>query len=273
MAYTPKTPNGQATMANSQPVVIASNQNTLATKLATDIAMVVGTITSATSVVTTPNLNGVGSATVQISGTYSGVNVTFEVSVDGAIWVPIFAQQASSATPALVSTTGVLTTNSTNVWNISPLLGQQLLRVRSTAFTSGTANVIIEPSAQFTQYQINVASMPTTTVTGTVATTQSTSPWVTREAVATTPVITQVTPATTSTTIKALNANRKAIVLVNGGTSDCYVTYGTTSATTAYTFLLPSLGTSTIRGEEYSGVISGIWTATGGNSMQVTEIT
>jgi len=272
MAYNQNNINGQATMANSSPVVLASNQTTLATKLATDLAMVTGAITTSTTTVTTPSLSGVGSATIQISGTYAGVNVTFETSVDGTIWIPIFAQQASSATPTLVSTTGVLTTNSTNVWNVSPLLGQQFLRVRATAFTSGSASVIIEPSAQFTQYQVNVATMPTTTVTGTVATTQSTSPWVTREAVATTPTITQVTPATTSTTLKALNASRKAIILVNGGTSDCYVAYGATASLTAYTFLLPSLATTTIRGEEYSGVITGIWSATGGNNMQVTEI-
>jgi len=272
MSYTPKTPNGQATMANSQPVVIASDQSTLKTKLATDINPTTGNITTATSVVTATNLSGAGAATIQISGTYVGVNVTFEATVDGTIWIPIFAQQASSATPTVVSTTGVLTTNSTNIWNVSPLLGQQQIRVRATAWTSGTAVVIIEPSAQFTQYQVNVATMPTTTVTGTVATTQSTSPWVTREAVATTPTITQVTPATTSTTLKALNASRKAIILVNGGTSDCYVAYGATASLTAYTFLLPSLATTTIRGEEYSGVITGIWSATGGNNMQVTEI-
>jgi len=272
MAYNQTNPNGQATMANSEPVVIASNQSTLSTKLATDIAPTTGNITTATTTITATNLGGVGAATIQISGAYVGVNVTFEATVDGTIWVPIFAQQALSATPTMVSTTGVLTTNSTNVWNVAPLFGQQQLRVRATAWTSGSAAVIIEPSAQFSQQIVNVATMPTTTVTGTVATTQSTSPWVTREAVAATPTITQVTPATTSTTIKASNASRKAIVLYNGGTSDCYVTYGATSASTAFTFLLPSLGTTTIRGEEYSGVISGIWVATGGTSMQVTEI-
>ena len=51
---------------------------------------------------------------------------------------------------------------------MSPLLGVLQFRVRATAWTSGTANVIIEPSAQFTQPIVNVATMPTTTVTGTV---------------------------------------------------------------------------------------------------------
>jgi len=271
MAYNQTNINGQATMANSSPVVIASNQSTVPTKLATDIAPTTGNITTTTTTITATNLSGAGAATIQISGTHVGVNVTFEVTIDGTIWVPIFAQQALTATPTQVSTTGVLTTNSTNVWNIAPLFGQQQLRVRATAWTSGSAAVIIEPSAQFSQQVVNVATMPTTTITGTVATTQSTSPWVTREAVAATPTVVQVTPSATSVTIKASNANRKSLILYNGGTSDCYVVYGATSTLTAFTFVLPSLGTTTIRGEEYSGVVAGIWTAAGGNSMQVTE--
>ncbi|HKX72669.1 MAG TPA: hypothetical protein VJM32_01505 [Candidatus Saccharimonadales bacterium] len=126
-----------------------------------------GTITTATSVVTMADLAGVGAVTVTIYGTYAGVNVTFE-GFDGVNWVSVAAQQAASLTPSVVMTTGVLTTNSVNRWNVSPLLGVGQFRVRATAWTSGTANVIIEPSAQFTQYQVNVATMPTTTVSGTV---------------------------------------------------------------------------------------------------------
>ena len=160
MAYTPSNPNGQATMANSAPVVIASNQSSVQTQLATDLLPTSGTITTAASVVTVTDLSGVGSVSVQISGTYAGVNVTFEASLDGTIWNAIPAQQASSINPSMVTTTGVLTTNSTNVWNVAPLLGQQQFRVRATAYTSGTANVFIEPSAQFTQPIVNIGTMP-----------------------------------------------------------------------------------------------------------------
>lgn len=264
MAYTPPNPNGQTTSANSAPVVIASDQSTVKTKLATDIADVIGTITTATSTVTLTSLSGVGSATVTIFGTYAGVNVTFE-TFDGTNWVAIPAQQAATPTPTQLTATGVLTTNSVNRYRISPLLGEQQLRVRATAYTSGTANVIIEPSAQFTQSLVNVATMPTTAVT------QSTSPWITREAGSATATITQVTPTTTSTVVKAANTARKRLILFNGGSADCYIAYGATASSTAFTFILPSLATTTIMGDEYTGAVNAIWTATGGNSMQVTE--
>ena len=274
MAYNQNNPNGSATSANSSPVVIASDQVQIPVQLNAIQTTTTGTITTSTSTVVATDLSGVGAVTVSIYGTYAGVTVNFEV-FDGVNWVLIPAVPLSVVNPTPV-TLVALGTNATNAWNVSPLLGVAQFRVRASAYTSGTASVRIEPSAQFTQPTV-VVTNPTAanlnaTVTGTVATTQSTSPWITREAVAATPTITQVTPTTTSTTLKASNANRKAIILVNGGTSDCYVTYGATSASTAYTFILPSLGTTTIRGEEYSGVISGIWVATGGNSMQVTEI-
>lgn len=168
MAYIPPNSNGQATMANSAPVTIASNQSTLSTRLAASQAMTTGTITSATSTVVATDLTGVGSATVSIYGAaHAGVNVTFE-AYDGTNWFAVPAQPIATVTPTLVTATGVLTSNSSNFYNVSPLLGVQQFRVRATAWTSGTANVIIEPSAQFTQYLVNVATMPTTTVTGTV---------------------------------------------------------------------------------------------------------
>jgi len=274
MAYTPPNTNGQKTMANSSPVVLASDQTQIPVQLNAIQTPTTGTITTATSVVTATDMAGVGAVTVSMYGTYAGITVNFEV-FDSVNWVAIPAFPISSVNP-VASISIAPTANSTTIWNVTPLLGITQFRVRASTYTSGTANIRIEPSAQFTQPNV-IVSNPTAanllaTVSGTVAVTQSTSPWVTREAVATTPTITQVTPATTSTTLKASNANRKAIILVNGGTSDCYITYGATSASTAYTFLLPSLGTTTIRGEEYSGVISGIWVATGGNSMQVTEI-
>lgn len=167
MAYIPPNVNGQATMANSAPVTIASNQSALSTRLAAPQAMTTGTITTATSVVTATDLTGVGSVTVSIYGTHAGVNVTFEW-YDGVNWLAIAAQPTGSITAAATLTSGVITANATVGWNVSPLLGVQQFRVRATAWTSGTANVIIEPSAQFTQYLVNVATMPTTTVTGTV---------------------------------------------------------------------------------------------------------
>lgn len=136
-----------------------------------------GSITTSTTTVTATDLAGVGAVTVSIYGTYAGVNVTFEVN-DGVNWVSAVAVPLSVANPTPVAgATGVLTTNSTNVWNVSPLLGIAQFRVRATAFGSGSASVRIEPSAQFTQPNVVVTS-PTAAnmlVTATVASTTITS--------------------------------------------------------------------------------------------------
>lgn len=174
MAYTPKNPNGQATMANSTPVVIASDQSAqFPVQLNATQTTTTGSITTSTTTVTATDLMGVGAVTVSIFGTYAGVNVTFEITMDGTNWVNAVAVPLSVANPTPVSgATGVLGTNSTNTWNVSPLLGVTQFRIRATAFGSGSASVRIEPSAQFTQPNV-IATNPTAanlnaTVTGTV---------------------------------------------------------------------------------------------------------
>ena len=304
------------------PVTTINSVNTVPVINAAPQANTTGAITTATTTIVATDLNGVGSASVQFSGTFVGVNVTFETSTDaGTTWFPTQAQNQSTGALTTSGATGVLPSSTTVVYTISPLLGQSQFRVRATAFTSGSAAFVIHPSTQFVPLPVasqtvngTVSSGVTSVIPGTgatnlakaedaphvtgdtgvavwavrndnVSTTHTSangdySPFSTdgvgtqyvREAPAITSTITQVTPATTTTTIKASNPARKSIIIMNGGTSDCYIAYGSTSATTAYTFLLPSLGTTTIRGEEYSGLITGIWTATGGNAMQVTEI-
>jgi len=243
-------------------------------------ANVTGNITASAQTIVATDLTGIGSATVQISGTHAGINLTFETSADaGTTWFPIQAINQSTNVLTTIGSTGAVPTNTTVVWTVSPLLGQSQFRVRSTAYGSGTGAIVIHLSTQFIALPI-----ATQAVSGTVAATQSgtwtvqpgntanTTAWLVREVNAPTATVTQVTPATSSTTLKASNTARKALVLYNGGTSDCYVNYGGTASSTTFTFLLPSLATTTIRGDEYSGAVNGIWVATGGSSMQVTEI-
>ena len=261
MAYTPipvRTINSQTVV----PMINAAPQ-----------ANTTGNITASGQSITASDLNGIGSATVQFSGTFVGLNVTFEATADGTNWFPVNGFNQSTNSVTTNGATGVLTSSTLVVWTVTPLLGQSQMRVRSTAFTSGSMAVVIHPSTQFIPMPVAIQSIAgsVTIGSGTVATTQSTSPWVTREAGATSGSTTTVTPSTTSVTLKASNAGRKALILVNNGTSDCYVSYSATAASTAYTFLLAASQTATIRGEEYSGIVTGIWTATGGNNMMVTE--
>lgn len=153
------TPTGTVSLgydgANVRAIKTATD-GTTQVQLNASQANTTGSITSAASVVTVTDLMGVGAVTVLISGTYAGVNVTFETSVDaGTTWVAVAAQPLGTTNPVLATSTGILTTNSTNAWNISPLLGTAQFRVRATAWTSGSASVVISPSAQFVNYMDN----------------------------------------------------------------------------------------------------------------------
>lgn len=133
----------------SIPVTIASNQSVIPTQLMASQPMATGTITSATSTVTTTNLAGVGAATISIYGTYAGVNFLVE-GYDGVNWYVIgFRAASANANPPALLATGVITANSSLLYEVPLVLGLQQLRVRATAYTSGTANITIEPSAQF----------------------------------------------------------------------------------------------------------------------------
>ena len=123
-----------------------------------------GAITTSTTTITVTDLTGIGSATVQISGTHAGINMTFESSADaGTTWFPVQAMNQSTNVLTTAGVTGVVTTNATVVWTVSPLLGQSQFRVRATAFTSGSGAIVIHPSTQFVALPIS-----SQTVTGTV---------------------------------------------------------------------------------------------------------
>jgi len=130
-------------------------------------AMTTGSITTSSSVVTATDLTGVGSATISIYGTFAGVNATFE-GFDGTNWFAVVAKNVGTVTADASTTTGVIAT--AQYYNVSPLLGVQQLRVRATAYTSGTANVIIEPSTQFINNLQQVVGAVTATVSSTTLT-------------------------------------------------------------------------------------------------------
>jgi hypothetical protein len=102
-----------------------------------------GTITtSSTSIVAT--LGEASMVSVSISGTYAGVNATWEVSNDNSVWVA--TQALRTDTGAAATTTGVITSNATVAYHVA-CQGMRYMRIRSTAYTSGTANVKIRSIA------------------------------------------------------------------------------------------------------------------------------
>lgn len=81
------------------------------------------------------NVSSYASAAIQITGTWTATQ-TFEVSVDGSTY------QTISVTPTN-STTTVTTATGNGVWAAS-VAGQKYLRVRTSAYTSGTAVVTLQ---------------------------------------------------------------------------------------------------------------------------------
>lgn len=155
-----------------------------------------GTFTNATQTtsVTASNLAGYGNVLISINGTFGTATAIFEGSDDGGTtWYTI--NEASRTDSSTVENGYTSLTNTTRAWQTNNP-GWDSLRVRSTAVASGTVNVRISPSAAPSAAGATVtlgAALPsganvightitdtgsTTAVTGNVAVTQSTSPWI-----------------------------------------------------------------------------------------------
>lgn len=113
---------------------------------------------------------------------------------------------------------------------------------------------------------------PVQTVSGTVAVTQSTSPWVISDRGATGTPNPVVAMTTTASTVKASNASRKEIIIVNATSANLYLLFAAsgTVSSTLYSIKLAA-GAQHIE-DKYTGLITGVLDAGTGNIM-VTEIT
>ena len=205
MAYKKSNANAQATMANSEPVVFASDQSALpvtvgvaATSLGKaedavhvsgdtgvmvlgvrqdadtspvsadgdyqafqfnstgrlkvstqpgDISSTTGTITTASSTVTS-NVSRASNVMIQVTGTYAGVNMTFEGSIDSG--TTYFTVQAVRSDANTIETTSGVIASTTRAWELS-VNAMTNVRVRSTAYTSGTASITILPGVYATE--------------------------------------------------------------------------------------------------------------------------
>jgi hypothetical protein len=111
-----------------------------------------GTITSATSTVPV-NVSRVSNVMVYVAGTFAGVNFTFEGSLNSTNgtdgnWFAIQAVRSNANT--IETTSGVIAAAPAYGWELS-VNGLNWFRVRATAWTSGTANIQIQPAAYATE--------------------------------------------------------------------------------------------------------------------------
>lgn len=167
------TPNadGQATMANSRPVAIASDQSTVPVKQG-DVSTT-GNITALNANLTAGlattnsavqlNLTGASGFAVDIRGTWSGT-IQFQGTINNNNWFVLACVPAGSA--ANVAAVTSTTANGAWIGNASGLLA---IRATFSAFTSGTATVTAR-AMQVNGLTFNLPSGQTTQpVSGTVA--------------------------------------------------------------------------------------------------------
>jgi hypothetical protein len=117
---------------SGSPWTIQGNQSALTT----------GSITTATTVVSM-SVTNTNIVTVGVFGTYAGVSFVFEASMDNTNW---FSMQGTR-TDAFVTENGATTlTNTTRAWDV-PIGFFTNFRVRATAWTSGTASIVMGAQA------------------------------------------------------------------------------------------------------------------------------
>ena len=122
-----------------------------------------GTITTSSSTVSAAT-TGYASATVTVNGTYAGVTVNFEFSDDGGTtWYPF---QCARVDAAIQESSEALGSNVSRAWDCG-IYASSNFRVRSSAYTSGTANIGITLSAAA------IEPAPTVSGSGTFSVNQS----------------------------------------------------------------------------------------------------
>jgi hypothetical protein len=144
---------GQKTMANSLGVVIASDQSAV-TVIGSQPAATTGTITTATSTVAAAVTN-YGNATVTVSGTHAGITINFEASDDGG--TTYYAVQVQRESDGVPLSSIALTANSATMYTVA-CPGFTHVRVRASAYTSGTGNVRISPGSMPFEPVVSIGS-------------------------------------------------------------------------------------------------------------------
>lgn len=134
---------GQKTKAQSSSVVLASDHQIITTQGVQD-TNTSGTITSGTSIIGPLSVSQRNVVTATISGTYAGVTVVPETSLDGVVWTPI--QMADVETSAALAV-WVLPANKSITLECAVGAASQV-RLRATTWTSGTANVTLAAQSQ-----------------------------------------------------------------------------------------------------------------------------
>jgi hypothetical protein len=86
--------------------------------------------------------------------------------------------------------------------------------------------------------------------------------------------ISSVPSQDTNINLLASNANRRGVIIHNSDAGPLFIKYGATAtATTSYTYKIPTGEHWEMPGPIYTGAIDGIWTTSGSGSAVITELT
>lgn len=199
---------------------------------------------------------------LQVTGTFSGT-LTTQFSNDNSTFV------SYSSTTATGAGTGN-TITATGMYRITPM--GRYMRVRMTAYTSGTATGVAEFYTLSTKptlsAQYSVAQSGTWTVQP--GNTANTTPWLVSQ-ISTTPTLTNVASSASNVTLLASNASAKSRIVYNESTAVLYLKYGATASATSYTTQVPANSLFEFPQPTYTGQVDGIWASANGNA-RVTEV-
>ena len=229
----------------------------------------------------TVQISSIGSSVVQYGtqGTWVAT-MTQDISYDSncstspnsVVWYNIGSYDTDPNTNSYLINWGFA--NNQDPWVIQTS-GTQCVRLRAQAYTSGTVAVQLDagqgsyPNLPLIAYN---STLPTLT-TGQTSLMQADSNGrlLTAAPSVSSSSLTNVSNATTSTSILSANPNRKGLILYNNATgTSCNVAFAATASNTAFTFNIAAGSTYVMSPPIYQGAISDICTAASG-TMRVTE--
>lgn len=254
-----KTPvQGQATMAASSPVVIASNQSAIPVSgpltdtqlraIAVPVSLTSTTITGSVAVTGPLTDTQLRATPVPVSGTVSTGGLT-----DTQL-------RASPVPVSLTSTTitGTVAATQSGTWNITNVSGTVSLPTGAATETTLAAASAKFPTTLGQKTMANSLAVA-------IASDQTALP-VSQSAVASA-TLSNVTASASSVTLAASSSTRRGFSVYNDSTVTLYLKFGATASVTSFTVLLIAgayyeMPSDTI----YTGVIDGIWTSATGTA-------
>lgn len=254
---------GQATMANSTPVAIASDQSAVAVSGTVTANAGTGTFTNQQTNNTADYDTGAGTQTMTMFGLAlpaSGGSVAGGTSSNPVRTDPTgtTAQPVSGTITANVGTTNGLALDATLTG------GTQKTKL----VDSGGTNVATVSAGGALKVDNSANTQP---ISGTVTANAGTGTFATKEVRSGTSAQTTVAGSATSVSLLASNSNRLGATIANDSTAALYVKLGATASTTSYTIKLLQDDYYEIP-YGYTGEIDGIWASATGNA-RITELT